>query len=65
MNRVFIELTPYIKKIDYDTKNLNSEEARNLNLHNKCVVIDCEKKFSSTLALKKELPKLLRAKGLI
>jgi len=65
MNRVFVELTPYIKYIDYDTKNLNSEEARNLNLHNKCVVIDRENKFSSTIALKKELPNILKAKGLI
>ena len=65
MNRIFVELTPYIKYIDYDTKNLNSEEARNLNLHNKCVVIDGEKKYSSTITLKKELPRLLKAKGLI
>ncbi|MFW9998560.1 MAG: hypothetical protein ACFE9Q_01485 [Candidatus Hodarchaeota archaeon] len=65
MNRVFVELTPYIKYIDYDTKNLNSEEARKLNLHNKCVVVDGEKKFSSSLFLKKELPNLLKAKGLI
>ncbi|TKJ23718.1 MAG: hypothetical protein CEE43_03375 [Promethearchaeota archaeon Loki_b32] len=65
MNRVFIELTPYIKHIEYDTKNLNSEEARQLNLHNKCIIIDGEKKFSSSLNLKKELPKLLKAKGLI
>ena len=65
MNRVFIELTPYIKYINYDTKNLNSEEARQLNLHSKCVVVDGEMKFSSTLALKKELPKLLKVKGLI
>ncbi|MFX1464743.1 MAG: hypothetical protein ACFFBF_17130 [Promethearchaeota archaeon] len=65
INRIFIELTPYIKYIDYDTKNLNSEEARNLNLHNKCVVIDGEKKYSSSFALKKELPKLLHAKGVI
>lgn len=65
MNRVFVELTPYIKHIDYDTKNLNSEEARKLNLHSKCVVVDGEKRFSSTFALKKELPKLLRVKGLI
>ena len=28
MNRVFVELTPYIKHIDFDTKNLNSEEAK-------------------------------------
>ena len=54
MNRIFIELTPYIRYIDYDTKNLNSEEARNLNLHNKSVVIDGHKIFSSSFALKKE-----------
>ena len=65
INRVFVELTPYIKYIDYDTKNLNSEEARNLNLHSKCVVVDGEKKFSSSFILKRELPKLLKAKGLI
>jgi len=65
MNRVFVELTPYIKYIDYDTKNLNSEEARLLNLHNKCVVVDGEIKFSSSMALRKELPRLLKAKGLI
>ena len=65
MNRVFVELTPYIKHIDYDTKNLNSEEARNLKLYNKCVLIDGEKRFSSTMALRKELPILLKDKGLI
>jgi len=65
MNRVFVELTPYIKYIDYDTKNLNSEEARELNLYNKCVVVDGQKKFSSSFTLKKELPNLLKAKGLI
>jgi hypothetical protein len=65
MNRVFVELTPYIKLIDYDTKNLNSVEARNLNLRNKCIVIDGEKKYSSSFILKRELPKLLKAKGLI
>ena len=65
MNRVFVELTPYRKHIDYDTKNLNSEEARNLKLYNKCVLKDGEKRFSSTLALRKELPILLKDKGLI
>lgn len=65
MNRVFIEITPYIKNIDFGTKNLNSEEARQLNLHNKCIVVDGEKKFSSSFTLKKELPKLLKAKGCI
>ncbi|GAG57024.1 unnamed protein product [marine sediment metagenome] len=65
MNRIFVELTPYIKHIDYDTKNLNSVEARNLNLHNKCIVVDGEKKFPSSFTLKRELPRLLKAKGLI
>jgi len=65
MNRVFVELTPYIKHIDYDTKNLNSKEARQLNLHNNCIIIDGEKKFSSSFNLKRALPKLLKAKGLI
>jgi hypothetical protein len=65
MNRVFMELTPYIKHIDYDTKNLNSDQARKLNLRSKSIVIDEEKIFTSAFALKKELPKLLKAKGLI
>ncbi|MFX0038923.1 MAG: hypothetical protein ACFFCY_10245 [Promethearchaeota archaeon] len=65
INRVFMELTPYIKYIDYDTKNLNSNEARQLNLRNKCIVINGEKIFTSSLTLKKELPTLLKAKGLI
>ena len=65
MNRVFVELTPFIKHIDYDTKNLNSIEAKQLNLHNKCIVVDGKKIFSSSFTLKKELPKLLKAKGLI
>lgn len=65
MNQIFVELTPYIKYIDYDTKNINSEEARELNLRSKCVVIDGEKIFTSSFNLKKELPKLLKIKGLI
>jgi hypothetical protein len=65
MNRIFMELTPYIKHIDYDTKNLNSDQARQLNLRNKCIVIDGEKIFTSSFTLKKELPNLLKAKGLI
>jgi len=65
MNRVFVELTPYIKYIDYDTKNLNSEQARQLNLRNKCIVIDGKSIFTSSFNLKKELPKLLKTKGLI
>ena len=65
MNRVFTEITPYIKHIDYETKNLNSDEARKLNIRSKCIVVDGEKKYSSSFVLKRELPKLLKAKGLI
>ena len=49
-----------MKYIDFETKNLNSEEARSLNLRNKCVVVNGEKKFTSSFSLKKELPKLLK-----
>ncbi|MFX1365031.1 MAG: hypothetical protein ACFFCE_02700 [Promethearchaeota archaeon] len=65
MNRVFVELTPYIKYIDFDTKNLNSEEARELNIRNQCVIINGDKKFTSTFTLKRELPNILKAEGLI
>ncbi|MFW9989658.1 MAG: hypothetical protein ACFFC3_13465 [Candidatus Odinarchaeota archaeon] len=65
MNRVFVELTPFIKYIDYDTKNLNSEEARQLNIYNKCIIIEGKKKISSYFNLKRELPILLKAKGII
>ena len=60
-----VDIYPYIKHIDYDTKNLNSEEARNLNIRSKCIVVDGEKRFSSSFVLKRELPKILKAKGLI
>lgn len=65
MNLIFNAITPYIKYIKYETKSLNSEEALNLNLHNNCVIVDGKKKFTSSFTLKKELPKLLKAKGLI
>lgn len=65
MNRVFIVLTPYIKHIDYSTKNLNSEEARNLNLHGNSIVVDNERKYTAAFLLKKDLPILLKEKGLI
>jgi arsenite methyltransferase len=65
MDRIFAVLTPYIKYIKYETKSLNSEEARNLNLRGNCVIIDGEKKFKTSVALKRELPKLLKEKGII
>ncbi|MBA7574422.1 hypothetical protein ES708_16228 [subsurface metagenome] len=49
MNRMFEVLTPYMKKIDYDTKNLNSEEARKLKLHGNCVVVNGKIKFTSSI----------------
>ena len=65
MNRIFEVITPYLKYIDYDTKNLNSDEAHNLNLHGKCVVIDGRKVITASYILKKELPNLLKEKGFI
>lgn len=65
INLIFSVLTPYIKYIKHDTKNLNSDDARKLNLINKCVVIDGKKKYTTSYALKKDLPKLLKEKGLI
>jgi hypothetical protein len=65
MNLIFSTITPYIKHIKHDTKSLNSEEARKLNLHSKCVIIDGKKKYTTSYALKKDLPILLKEKGLI
>ncbi|MFX0073113.1 MAG: hypothetical protein ACFFAO_18700 [Candidatus Hermodarchaeota archaeon] len=65
MNLIFTAITPYIKHIKHETKNLNSDEARKLNLRSKCVIVDGEKKYTTSYALKKDLPKLLAQKGLI
>ena len=64
MNLIFSALTPYIKYIKHDTKNLNSEEARKLGLRSKCVIVDGEKKYTTSYALKKDLPNLLKEKDL-
>ena len=64
MNLIFSALTPYIKHIKYETKNLNSEEARNLGLSGKCVLVDGKKKYTTSYALKKDLPDLLEQKDL-
>lgn len=65
MNRAFEAITPYIKHIQYETKNLNSEKARELHLHGNSIVVDGNRKFTATYLLKKELPNILREKGLI
>ena len=64
MNLVFQVITPYNKFITFDTKNLDSEEARRLNLHGNSVVIDGNEIVTTSFALKKKLPELLKAKGL-
>jgi hypothetical protein len=43
MNLIFSAITPYIKYIKYETKSLDSEEARQMRLFNKWVIIDGEK----------------------
>jgi len=65
MNLVFSALSPYMKHIKFETKNLDSEDARKLNLNGNCVVVDGTKKYITSFALKKDLPVLLKEKGLM
>jgi hypothetical protein len=65
MNLIFSAITPHMKYIKHETKNLNSEEARKLGLRSKCVLVDGAKKYTTSYALKKDLPNLLKEKGLI
>ncbi len=65
MNLVFQAITPYNKYISFDTKNLDSEEARKLNLHGNSIVIDRNEIVTTSFFLKKRLPEILKAKGLM
>ncbi|MHA1804133.1 MAG: hypothetical protein ACTSU4_06305 [Promethearchaeota archaeon] len=65
MNLVFQVLMEYNKYIKFETKNLDSEEARKLNLRGNSVVIDGKEIVSSSFALKRKLPEILKQKGLI
>lgn len=65
MNLVFQVLTKYTKYIKFDTKNLDSEEARNLNLHGNSIVIDEKEIITSSYILKQKLPKILKERGII
>ena len=65
MNLVFQVLTEYNKYINFETKNLNSAEARTLNLYGNSIVIDGKVIVSSSYALKEILPEILKEKGLI
>lgn len=65
MNSVFQVLSEYSNLIKFETKNLESEEARTLNLHGNSVVINGEQIFKSSYALKQKIPEILKEKGLI
>jgi len=65
MNLVFSALSPYMKHIKFETKDLDSDDARKLNLNGNCVVVDGTKKYITSFALKKDLPVLLKEKGLL
>ncbi|HUW89222.1 MAG TPA: hypothetical protein VMV43_01745 [Candidatus Nanopelagicaceae bacterium] len=65
MNLVFQVITPYNNYISFDTKNLDSEEARRLNLHGNSIVIDGKEIVKTSFALKKKLPEILKTKQLI
>ncbi len=64
MNLVFTVLNDYRNYVKFETKNLNSQEARKLNLRGKSIVIDGKHVFTNPFALKKELPEIIREKGL-
>jgi hypothetical protein len=65
MNLVFRVITEYNKYIEFETKNLDSEEARTLNLHGNSIVIDGSEIVTSSFALKRKLPEILKKKGLV
>lgn len=65
VNLVFQVLTGYMNYIKFETKNLDSEDARKLNLHGNSIVIDGKEILTSSFALKKKLPEILEEKGLI
>lgn len=65
INRVFAVLMDYTKYINFQTKSIHSDEAHKLNLNSNCVVLDGNRVISNTFLLKKELPKILKEKGLI
>jgi hypothetical protein len=66
VNRVFEVLTPFMKHITFSTLNIHSEDARQLKVQSNSVVINGgEKRFTSPFTLQRELPQILKAKGLI
>jgi len=65
MNSIFTVITPFMKNVDFQTKDLNSDEARNQGVFGNCVVVDGKTKFTNSNLLRKQLPLLLKERGLI
>ena len=65
MNLVSQVLTEYNKYINFETKNLDSEEAHKLNLRGNSIVIDRKEIVTTSYALKQKLPKILKEKEII
>lgn len=65
MELVFTVLTEYRDYVNFETKNLESEEARKLDLHGNSVVVDGQKIFTTSYMLKKQLPEILKEKGIL
>lgn len=65
MDRIFKVLTEFLNYIDFETKSLDSEEAKQMKLHENCVVIEGNTIITSSFKLKQELPIILKQKSLI
>ncbi len=65
INSVFSILMEYMKYIEFETKSLDSDDTKKLNLHGNCVVLEGTKVITEPYRLKRELPSLLKSKGLI
>ena len=63
INRVFSVIMEYIQFVDFKTKSLDSDEARALNLHENCVVLEKTKIIVESFKLKDEIAKLLKNQG--
>jgi len=65
INSVFSILMEYIRYIKFETKSLDSDDAKKLNLHGNCIVLEETKVITHPYQLKSELSNLLKQKGLI
>ena len=65
LNQVFSTIMEYTRLINFETKSLESNEAKQLNLHGNCVVLDGKTVIIDPYQLRTELPRLLKEKGLL